>query len=139
MRKGVGSEGADRSPQGGGKVWKGRRAEARRGESSLPDGAGRLCKQVQEDGAAVGVRGKLGHVGGDAKQGHRNGPTIKQALKPLGGLPARVVGVEGEEDAGAAAQSEGHPLKALGAQGGYGGKAPLRQGKPVEQAFRHHH
>ena len=57
---------------------------------------GRPCKQVEEGGAALGVGGKLAHVGGDAKQGHGDGPVPKQALKPLGGRKARVVGVEGE-------------------------------------------
>ena len=94
---------------------------------------GRPCKQVEEGGAALGLGGKLAHVGGDTKQGHGDGPVPKQALKPLGGRKARIVGVEGEEDAAAATQRRRHPLHALGAQGGDGGQAPLDKCKPVDQ------
>ena len=51
---------------------------------------------------------------------------------------ARVVGIEGEEDAGTAPEGGGDPLDALGAQGSDGRKAPSGKGEPVEQALGHY-
>ena len=53
------------------------------------------------------MRRKLGHVTDALGKGDGGGPASKQARKPLGGLKARVVVVEGEEDAGAAPQGIG--------------------------------
>ena len=82
--------------------------------------------------------GKLGHVADALGEGDGGGPASKQARKPLGGLKARVVVVEGEEDAGAAPQGCGDPLHALGAEGGAGGDAPPGKGKPVEDLLGDH-
>ena len=84
------------------------------------------------------MRRKLAHVANAFGQSHGCGPAPKQALKPLGGLTARVVRVEGEEDAGAAPQGGCGLLNALGAQGGAGGKAPPGNRKPVEDALGEH-
>ena len=78
------------------------------------------------------MRRKLAHVSDALGKGDGGGPASKQARKPLGGLKARVVVVESEEDAGAAPQGIGDPLHALRAQGGAGGDAPPGKGKPVE-------
>ena len=61
----------------------------------------------------------------------------EQGLKPLRRLAARVVVVEGEEDAGAAPEGRGDPLHALGAQGGGSRKAPPGKGEPVEESLGH--
>ena len=85
-------EGRARSPKGSG------------GEP-LAGGAGRQRQQAEEDRPSVGKGGKLGHVADALGKGDGGGPASKQARKPLGGLKARVVGVEGEEDPGAAPQA----------------------------------
>ena len=86
----------------------------------------------------MGVASKLGHVADALGKGDGGGASAKQARKPPGGLKARLVVVEGEEDPGAAPESRGHPLDPLGAQGGAGGEAPARKDKPVEDALGHH-
>ena len=83
----------------------------------------------------MGKGGKLGHIADALGKGDGDGPASKQARKPLGGLKARVVGVEGEEDPGAAPQALRHPLDPLCAQGCDGGDAPSGKGKPVEDAL----
>ena len=65
-------------------------------------------------------------------KGDGGGPASEQGLKPLRRLTARVVVVEGEEDAGAAPEGRGDPLHALGAQGCGSRKAPSGKGEPVE-------
>ena len=116
------------------------RGESGAGSGKLPlsGGASRQSQQAREDGATVGMRRKLAHVANAFGQSHGCGPAPKQALKPLGGLTARVVRVEGEEDAGAAPQGGCGLLNALGAQGGAGGKAPPGNRKPVEDALGEH-
>ena len=85
----------------------------------------------------MGKGRKLGHVADALGKGDNGGsPASKQVGKPLRGLKASVVVVEGEEDAGAAPEGRCDPLNALGAQGGAGGKAPSGNGKPVEDALR---
>ena len=69
---------------------------------SLPGGAGRLPKQAEEETSSVGMGGKLCHVAHALRQGDDGGTASKHVRKPLCRLPARVVVVEGEEDAGAA-------------------------------------
>ena len=86
----------------------------------------------------MGEGRKLAHVADAFGKGHGRGPAAKQGRKALGGFTARVVGVEGEEDAGAAPQGGRGLLHALGAQGGAGGKAPPRNRKPVEEPFGEH-
>ena len=80
---------------------------------------GGLREQAQEGGASLG-------------KGDGGGPAPEQGLEPLRRLAARVVGVEGEEDPGAALEGRGDPLHALGAQGCDGRKAPSGKGEPVE-------
>ena len=70
--------------------------------------------------------GEIGHVADALGEGDRGGPAPEQGLKPLRRLPARVVCVEGEEDAGAAPEGGGDPLNALGAQGGDAREVPSR-------------
>ena len=94
------------------------------GGEPLAGGAGRPVKQPQEGGASVGKGRKLGHVADAVGQGQDGGAPPKQVRKPLGGIKARRVVVEGEEDPRAAPQGGGDPLHALGAQGGAGGQAP---------------
>ena len=86
----------------------------------------------------MGKGRKLGHVADALGKGDGGCPASKQARKPLRGLKARVVRVEGEEDPGAAPQALRHLLDPLGAQGSDAGDAPLRKGKPVEDALGHH-
>ena len=86
----------------------------------------------------MGKGGKLGHVADALGKGQDGGPPPKQVRKPLRGLKARRVVVEGEEDPGAAPQGGGDPLHALGAQGGAGGQAPPGKDKPVEDALGKH-
>ena len=107
-----------------------------RGSGLLAGGASRPFKQAQEDGASVGKGSKLGHVADALGQGQDGGPPPKQVRKPPGGLKARVVRVEGEEDPGAAPKGGGDALDPLGAQGGAGGYTPARKDKPVEDALR---
>ena len=97
------------------------------------------ASQAPERGLAVGRRGEFGHVSGHPKQVNRGGPPPKQALKPLRSLTTCVVGIEGEEDAGAARQASRHALHALGPQGCASGQAPLHKGKPVEHPFSKDH
>ena len=78
---------------------------------------------------------KLGHVADSCGEGDGGGPATEQGQKPLRRLTARVVVVEGEEDAGAAAQGCGDPLHALGAQGRDRRKAPSGKGEPVEESL----
>ena len=68
------------------------------GKLPLSRGASRQSQQAREDGSTVGMRRKLAHVADAFGQAHGRGPASKQALKPLGGLTARVVRVEGEEE-----------------------------------------
>ena len=82
------------------------------------------------------MRRKLSHVADAGGEGDGGGPAPEQGLKPLRRLPARVVRVESEEDAGAAPEGGGDPLNALGTQGGYGGKSPAGKEEPVEYALR---
>ena len=80
-----------------------------------------------------GVRGDLGHVADAVGEGDGCGPASEQGREPLRRLAARVVVVEGEEDAGAAPKGGGDALNALGAQGSAGGEAPSGEGEPVEE------
>ncbi len=105
--------------------WAGKPAGERRG-------AGGLREQAQEGGSSVGQSRKLGHVADALGKGDGGGPASEQGLKPLRRLTARVVVVEGEEDAGAAPEGRGDPLHALGAQGCASRKAPSGKGEPVE-------
>ena len=105
------------------------------GSGELPCRAGSLREQPQEGGSALGKGGKLGHVADSLGEGDGGSPPAKQDRKPLGGLKARLVVVEGEEDPGAAPKGRGDPLDALGAQGSDGGDAPRGKGKPVEDAL----
>ena len=82
------------------------------GGEPLAGGAGGLPEQAEEGGAPVWPGGKLGHVADALGKGDSGGPASEQGLKPLRRLAARVVGVEGEEDAGAAPKGAGHPLHA---------------------------
>ena len=86
----------------------------------------------------MGESCKLAHVADALGKGDGGGPASEQGQKPLRRLPARVVGIEGEEDAGAAPEGRGDALNALGAQGGAGGEAPAGKGEPVEDPFGHH-
>ena len=74
----------------------------RSGGEPLAGGAGGLRQQAQEGGASVGPGRKLGHVADAWGKGDGDGPAPEQGQKPLRRLMARVVVVEGEEDAGAA-------------------------------------
>ena len=101
--------------------------------------AGRACRQreqAEEGGAALGKGRKLAHVADALGEGDGDGPASEQGQKPLRRLPARVVIVEGEEDAGAAPEGRGDALNSLGAQGGAGGKAPSGKEEPVENTLR---
>ena len=64
----------------------------------------------------MGKSCKLGHVRDTPGEGDDGGPASKQVRKPLRGLKARVVVVEGEEDTGAAPEGGCHPFDPLGAQ-----------------------
>ena len=68
----------------------------------LPGGVGGLFKQAEEEVSSVGMGGKICHVAHALGEGDDGRPSSKQVRKPLCRLPARVVVVEGEEDAGAA-------------------------------------
>ena len=70
-------------------------------------GPGGLRKQAKETGASVWPGGELGHVADTLGEGDGGGPAPQQGQKPLRRLPARVVAVEGEEDAGAAPKGGG--------------------------------
>ena len=84
---------------------------------------------------ALGKGRKLGHVADALRKGDGRGPGSKQVQEPVRRLTARVVVVEGEEDAGAAPEGRGDALRALGAQGGTGRKAPSGKGEPVEDSL----
>ncbi len=114
-----------------------RRGDADRGSGGEPlaGGAGRQREQAEESRAALGEGRKLGHVADACGQGDGGGPAAQQGQKPLRRLKARVVGVEGQEDAGAAPQGRGDALNALGAQGSDGGEAPSGKGEPVEEGL----
>lgn len=107
------------------------------GERPLPSGAGGLCEQAHEQGATVGKSRKLAHVADALGESYGGGPASKQARKTLRRLKARVVVVEGDEDAGTAPQGRRDSLNVLGAQGGDGGNAPTSKRKPVEDALGH--
>ena len=62
-------------------------------------------------------------------------PASEQASNPLRGLKARVGGVKGEEDAGAAPEGRGDPLHPLGPEGCDCRYAPLGKGEPVKNPF----
>ena len=104
----------------------------------LAGGAGRPGKQAEEEGASLGKCSKLSHVANALRKGDGGGAPAKQARKPIGGLKARLVVVECEEDPGATLQGRGDAFDAVGAQGGDRGDAPPSKGKPVEEAFGHH-
>ena len=74
----------------------------------------------------MGEGRKLAHVADALGEGDGGGPASQQGQKPLRRLPARVVAIEGEEDAGAAPEGGGDPLDALGAQGSARMGCPIR-------------
>ena len=83
-------------------MGRGKRSPLESGGKPLAGGAGGPREQAQEGGAPLGQGGKLCHVADARGKGYRGGPATEQGQKPLRGLPARVVAVEGEEDAGTA-------------------------------------
>ena len=85
----------------------------------------------------MGKGRKLAHVADAPGEDDGGGPATEQGQKPLRRLPARVVAVEGEEDARAAPEGRGDPLNALGAESGAGWDAPSGKGEPVEQPLGH--
>ena len=117
-------------------VRNGQRSPLKSGGKPLAGGAGGLRKQAQERGAPVWPCCEIGHVADALWEGDCGGPAPQQGQKPLRRLTARVVAVEGEEDAGAAPEGCGDALNALGAQGGAGGEAPSGKEEPVEEALR---
>ena len=74
----------------------------RSGGEPLAGGAGGLREQAKEGGPPVGKGRKLAHVADACGEGDGGGPAPEQGQKPLRRLTARVVVVEGEEDAGTA-------------------------------------
>ena len=85
----------------------------------------------------MGEGRKLAHVADALGEGDGDGPASQQGQKPLRRLKARVVAIEGEEDAGAAPEGRGDPLNALRAESGAGWDAPSGKGEPVEQPLGH--
>ena len=85
----------------------------------------------------MGEGHKLANVADAWGKGDGGGPATEQGLKPLRRLTSRVVGIEGEEDAGRAPEGCGDPLDALRAQGSDRRKAPSGNGEPVEEALGH--
>ncbi len=83
----------------------------------------------------MGESRKLAHVADALGKGDDGGPASEQGQKPVGGLQARGVAVEGEENAGAAPEGGGDSLNALGSESGAGWDAPPGKGEPVEDAF----
>ena len=104
-------------------------ARERRGAASVRTGAA-CCEQAGEEGVTAVKGGELGHVADALAEGYRGGPASEQGQKPLRRLAARVVAVEGEEDAGAAPQ--GAPAPRPGCPGP---ASPTRKGDPVEDAL----
>ena len=96
------------------------------GGEPLAGGVCRQREQAEEDGLSAGVGRKLAHVADALGEGDGGGPAPQQGPKPLRRLPARVVAVEGKEDAGAAPKGGGDPLDALGAQGQRPPEGPIR-------------
>ena len=103
-----------------------RRCPLGSGGEPLAGGAGGLREQAEEEGAALGKDRKLGHIADAFGKGDGGGPASEQGQKPVRRLAARVVVVEGEEDAVAAPQGRGDALHALGAEGSDGGGGPIR-------------
>ena len=107
------------------------------GKSQLASGACGLGKQVQEEGAAVGDGGKLGHVADAFGKADHGGAASKQGRKSQGGLESPVVRVEREEDPGAASQRRCDPLDALRPKCSASRDIPGRKRKPVEDSLGH--
>ena len=91
---------------GGGKVPRDRPVIGRRdpwgGGAPLACGACGCLQQTHEGGPAAGEGRELGGVRYATRKGDGRRPAAEQAGQTLGHLPARVVRVEGEEDAPAA-------------------------------------
>ena len=100
LRSGWGEAGAGPASKRSGEAPLGGKREG--GERPLPGGTGRQCKQAQEVGATLGKSRKLGHVADALGKGDDGGAASEQVCKPLRGLKASVIVVEGEKDPGAA-------------------------------------